>query len=151
MAEPTTLTLPATLASLERLRLFARQAAEQAGVDAERAYGLQLAIDEIATNVVTYGYGANRSDGLIEIRAAVAAGALQLTLADWGPPFDPRSQQMPGENELERPLEEREAGGLGIFLARRSVDRFDYRRVGDRNETVFEVRVGQRSEPEPAT
>ena len=142
MVEPTTLTLPATLESLERVRSFAREAAERAGVDPQRSYALQLALDEIATNVVNYGYGPSSSDGLLELRAEVAGGALVLTLSDWGPPFDPRAHELPGEDELSRPLEEREVGGLGIFLAVKGVDRFDYRRLGDRNETIFEVRIG---------
>jgi anti-sigma regulatory factor (Ser/Thr protein kinase) len=66
-----------------------------------------------------------------------------VTLEDWAAPFDPRTRELPGEEELARPLEEREAGGLGILLAIRGVDRFDYRRVGDHNETVFEVRAGE--------
>jgi len=142
MPEPTKLSLPATLESLERVRAFAREAAERAGVDAQRSYALQLALDEIATNVVSHGYGASRTDGVLGLRAEVTGGALVVTLEDGGPPFDPRTRKLPDEDELSRPLEEREIGGLGIFLALRGVDRFDYRRVDDRNENIFEVRIG---------
>jgi anti-sigma regulatory factor (Ser/Thr protein kinase) len=142
MAEEDRLTVPATLDSLERLRAFVREAAGRAGVDARRSYGLQLALDEIATNVVSYGYGPSRPDGVLELRAEVAGGMLAVTLVDWGAPFDPRTRELPGEDELSRPLEEREMGGLGILLAIKGVDRFDYRRVGDRNETTFAVRIG---------
>ena len=143
MAEPARLTVPATLDSLERLRAFARESAERAGVDARRSYGLQLALDEIATNVVTYGYGPSRPDGVLALRAEVEGGMLVVTLEDWGAPFDPRARELPGAEELSRPLEERAMGGLGILLAIKGVDRFDYRRVGDRNETIFEVRIGE--------
>lgn len=143
MFEPSRITVPARLDSLARLRTFAREAAERAGVDARRSYGLQLALDEIVTNVVNYGYGPSPADAQLALRAEVAGGSLVVTLEDWAVPFDPRTRELPGEDELGRPLEEREPGGLGIMLAIQGVDRFDYRRVGDHNETVFEVRVGE--------
>jgi anti-sigma regulatory factor (Ser/Thr protein kinase) len=144
MGEPSRITVPATLGSLGRIRAFAREAAEHAGVDARRSYGLQLALDEIATNVVSYGYGPSPGhDAVLGVRAEVTGGALVVTLEDWGKPYDPRTRDLPSEEELGRPLEEREPGGLGIMLAIQGVDRFDYRRVGDRNETVFEVRTGE--------
>jgi len=142
MSEASRLTLPATLDSLGRVRAFAREAAERAGVDARRTYALQVALDEIATNVVNYGYGPSHTDGVLGLRAEVAGEALVVTIEDWGPAFDPRKRKLPSEEELSRPLEEREIGGLGIFLALEGVDRFDYRRVGDRNENIFEVRIG---------
>ena len=68
MPDARRLTLPATLDSLGSVRAFAREAAEQAGVDPRRTYGLQIALDEIATNVVTHGYGAaGLSDDDIEM------------------------------------------------------------------------------------
>ncbi len=142
MGDPARITVPATLDSLGRIRAFVREAAEQAGVDARRSYGLQLALDEIATNVVSYAYGDSPNDAVLGVRAEVAGNALVVTLEDWGKPYDPRTRDLPTEEELGRPLEEREPGGLGIMLAIQGVDRFDYRRVGDRNETVFEVRIG---------
>jgi serine/threonine-protein kinase RsbW len=142
MPEPTRLTLPAALESLERVRAFAREAAERAGVDPQRSYALQLALDELATNVIVHGYGPSHAGGQLGLRAEVSDGSLVVTLEDGGPPFDPRTQALPTAEELARPLEEREPGGLGIFLAVAGVDRFDYRRVGDRNENVFEVRIG---------
>ena len=48
---------------------------------------------------------------------------------------------MPEAEDLAKPLEERDIGGLGIFLTIQGVDRFDYRREGDRNLNVFAVRI----------
>ncbi|MCK9463559.1 MAG: ATP-binding protein [Proteobacteria bacterium] len=145
MTETDRLTLPATLESLERIRAFAREAAVRAGLDPQRSYALQLALDEIATNVVSYGYGPSRTDGRLALRSEVAGGALVVVLEDWAPAFDPRTRELPTEEDLSLPLEERNTGGLGIFLAVKGVDRFDYRRVGDKNETIFEVRIGGQS------
>lgn len=136
------LTLPARLDSLAKVRDFVRDAAERAGVDPQRIYNLQLALDEFATNVVVHGYGEARREGDIFLSAEAREGSLVVTLADEAPPFDPRARVLPDEEDLSRPLEERAVGGLGIFLAIKGVDRFDYRSEGGRNLNIFEVKAG---------
>jgi hypothetical protein len=139
MAEPSRITVPATLESLGRLRP-SRARRQSARGRRPAAYGLSSRSDEIATNVVSYGYGPPHRRGWAAGRVGRLARGDARGL---GTPFDPRTRELPGEKELSRPLEEREPGGLGILLAIQGVDRFDYRRVGDRNETVFEVRIGE--------
>ena len=136
------LSLPAELGALSELRRYTKEAAAQAGVDADRSYQLQLAIDEIATNIISYGYTGDGAKGDITIGGEMRDGALVITLEDHGPAFDPRTRPIPRAEEMDRPLEERKLGGLGIYLALHGVDRFDYRREGDRNLNIFEVRTG---------
>lgn len=134
------LTLPAVLASLAELRRYAREAAASAGIGEDRSYQLQLAVDEIATNIISYGYKDAGPTAQIVIRGEIRDDALVITLEDRGAAFDPLSRQMPNAEELSKPLEERTIGGLGIYLATEGVDRFDYRREGGRNLNIFEVR-----------
>lgn len=137
-----TRSFPAVLDSLAGLRRFARDAAAAAGVDEAKSYQLQLAVDEIATNIVSYGYRNAGASSLVTIRSEVRDDRLVVTLEDTAPAFDPRDKSLPEAEDLEQPLEERGIGGLGIFLAVNGVDRFDYRREGDRNLNIFEVKVG---------
>jgi anti-sigma regulatory factor (Ser/Thr protein kinase) len=135
------LSLPAVLASLSELRRYAKEAADGAGIDEARAYQLQLAVDEIATNVILYGYRDAGASAVISIAGEVTDEALTITLEDRAPAFDPRTMEMPEAEDLAKPLDERTAGGLGIFLAIKGVDRFDYRREDDRNLNIFVVRL----------
>jgi serine/threonine-protein kinase RsbW len=134
--------LPAELDSLAELRRYVKAAAGGAGIDEARAYKLQLAVDEIATNIIFYGYKDVGASAVISIGSEIRDGALVITLEDRAQPFDPRTMRMPDARDLAKPMEERAIGGLGIFLAIRGVDRFDYRREGDRNLSTFEVRIG---------
>ena len=134
--------LPAVLDSLAEIRRYVKEAAERAGIEEARAYQLQLAVDEIATNIILYGYKGASASAVISIGSEMSDDALVITLKDWATAFDPRTMQMPEAEDLARPLEERKIGGLGIFLAIQGVDRFDYRREGDRNFNIFEVRIG---------
>jgi anti-sigma regulatory factor (Ser/Thr protein kinase) len=135
--------LPAVLDSLAEIRRFVKEAAGAAGIEEARGYQLQLAVDEIATNIMLYGYKDSGASAVISIGSEMSDGALVITLEDQAPAFDPRTMQMPEAKDLARPLEERSIGGLGIFFAIQGVDRFNYRRVDGRNINVFEVRVRQ--------
>ena len=134
--------LPAELDSLAELRSYVKEAAGDAGIDEARAYKLQLAVDEIATNIILYGYKDVAASAVISIGGEIRDNALVITLEDHAQAFDPRTMHMPDAEDLAKPLEERAIGGLGIFLAIQGVDRFDYRRESDRNLNIFEVRIG---------
>jgi serine/threonine-protein kinase RsbW len=132
--------LPAVLDSLAEFRRYVKEAAERAGIEEARAYQLQLAVDEIATNIILYGYKDAGASAVISIDGEMSDDALVITLKDQATPFDPRTMQMREAENLARPLQERKIGGLGIFLAFQGVDRFDYRRENGSNASVFEVR-----------
>jgi serine/threonine-protein kinase RsbW len=133
--------LPAVLDSLAEIRRYVKEAADRAGIEAARAYQLQLAVDEIATNVILHGYTDADASAVISIGSEMSGDALIIMLEDQAPAFDPNTMEMPEAEDLEKPLEERRIGGLGIFLAFQGVDRFDYRRENGSNINVFEVRT----------
>ncbi len=133
-------TVPATLDALEKIRDYVRAAALAAGLEKKASYNLQMAVDEIATNVVTYGYADAGRTGDVTVHAELSPTDLSITLEDSGVPFDPRSADVPEEEDLSRPLETRPVGGLGIFLALNTVDEFRYERQNQRNRNIFVMR-----------
>ena len=137
-----TRSLPAVLESLAEIRRFVKEAAGRAGIEDSRSYQLQLAVDEIATNIILHGYKDAGEGAVISIGAETTSDALVITLIDQSPPFDPRTMQMPEAQDLAKPLEGRKVGGLGIYLAFQGVDRFQYRHEDGSNVSVFEVRIG---------
>jgi serine/threonine-protein kinase RsbW len=135
------LTLPGKLESLADLRKLVKEAAQAAGLDETATYNLQLAVDEIATNIITHGYDEAGISGSIVFRRELAGGLLRVILEDTGSPFDPRTLELLNTGALSTPLEDRKVGGLGVHLAFQNVDRFDYERKGDRNVNIFEVKT----------
>ncbi|MDI9547417.1 MAG: ATP-binding protein [Chloroflexota bacterium] len=131
------LTVPGNLDSLQAIRDFVLAAAEEAGIDERSAYKLSLAVDEIATNIIIYGYGGSATPGDVVVQADTEDRRLQIVLEDTSPPFDPFSRGEP--SGLDAPLEERAIGGLGVYLAKRSVDEFRYEYVDGRNRNIFVV------------
>ena len=129
------LTLPGRLAALDAVADYVRAAAAEAGFDSKVAARLHLAVDEVATNTITHAYAEQGIAGNLYLETEFDGQTLRVHLEDTGLPYDPTRRADPAD--LDRPLEERQAGGLGIFLARRSVDALLYERRGDRNRVTF--------------
>ena len=130
-----TLRLPGTVDSLPAIGAYVAQAAAEAGLDEPAAYGLRLAVDEIATNAVVHGYQEAGQSGDLVISADRTAHTLTVVLEDSSPPYDPRLTPPP--ESLDQPLEKRPVGGLGIYLARQGVDAYRYDFVDGRNRHSF--------------
>jgi anti-sigma regulatory factor (Ser/Thr protein kinase) len=132
------LSVPGTLDSLGVIREYVKAAAAAAGLNKRASYRLCLAVDEIATNIVTHGYAEAGLEGVVDLRTDIDEKTLTISIEDTGTAYDPRqSESLDG---LDRPLEQRPMGGLGVFLAIQSVDKCLYERVGGRNRHTFIVK-----------
>lgn len=128
----------ANLDSLEPIREFLTDSANKLGLDKSRTYKLCLAVDEIATNIINYGYlKSGITDGMIDVMMASGKEMLTVILEDTAIPFNPFENKIPGEDELALPLEERPIGGLGIMLAKENVDEFRYEFENGKNRNIF--------------
>jgi serine/threonine-protein kinase RsbW len=128
LSSPGVLRLPAVLENLRVIRRFVEEQAELAGILPRRIDDLVLAVDEAATNILMHGYrGRGDADqDVVEVEVAFRNAVFSVALRDQAPPFDPTAR--PVVDELP-PLDERGPGGLGIFLIRKCVDEFRYRRT----------------------
>ena len=95
----------------------------------EIAYAVNLSVDEILTNTISYGYDDDEAHR-IEMSVRLEADALVVVIVDDSRPFDPTARPDP---DIEASLEERDVGGLGLFLVHQMMDRVEYSRVDGRN------------------
>ncbi|WP_253274361.1 ATP-binding protein [Myxosarcina sp. GI1] len=134
-----TLTVPGTIDSLSAIAQYVKQVTTAADLKRQAAYKLRLAVDEIATNIITHGYQKAGLTGEIHLTAIVDNSSLTLSLEDTGINYNPQ-QKIPLQLEdLTQMLETREIGGLGIHLALNSVDEFRYERIDNRNRNILVV------------
>lgn len=135
MAQHLSLTLQNHRSEISRLVDRIEAFGVEAGLLPDVTFRLTLALDEIVSNVIRHAF----DDGAqhpIEVRLDVTNGMVTATVEDDGVPFDPREAPAPA---LDAPLEERQAGGLGMHLVRSTMDEIEYRRDGGRN--VLTVRT----------
>jgi serine/threonine-protein kinase RsbW len=131
---------PANLDSLKEFRDYIVIAAAGTALTKKKLYKLQLAVDEIATNIISYGYQEDKNTkGEILINAEIQEKSLLIILKDFGMAFDPREKFKQGEDSCNLSVEERRIGGLGIYLAITSVDNFAYEYRDGFNINRFEI------------
>lgn len=134
MAGPYRITRAAYLESLQDFREFLKDhCAAYPGVTAETLYDLQLAVDEACTNIITHGY-ADMDPGSIILDLEMDPDKVTVLLTDFGHSFEPGTAPIPS---VEAPIEEREAGGFGLFFIQQSVDRMEYQVTEDGNTMIL--------------
>jgi len=123
-------TFPARLDQLSIIGDFVTESASAMDVDDQDLFAIQMAVDEAATNIVLHGYSEAGQEGFFWIGCWKEGSDFVVQLRDRGRPFDP--SEVP-EPDLHAPLEERQEGGLGIFLMRRLMDQVDFATEGEEN------------------
>ncbi|NET07650.1 MAG: anti-sigma regulatory factor [Symploca sp. SIO2B6] len=132
-----TLKVTGTLNSLAVISKYIKTVCKTAKLDHYTAYKLRLAVDEIATNIIIHGYESSGIKGDLVFQFQIDQQALTISIEDTGILYNPLEQETP--NDLEKPLEERKIGGLGIYLAIQSVDQFLYERKGNINRNILVI------------
>ncbi len=122
-------TVPSDAAQLPVLTQFMQEFWSAASLPAADAFGFELALEEVFMNVVAHGSPPGQVPQ-VEVSLALADGGLTLTVEDDGPAFDPLSVPAPN---VTASLDERQVGGLGVYLVRQMMDAVSYSRVGARN------------------
>jgi sigma-B regulation protein RsbU (phosphoserine phosphatase) len=135
--EPLTLRFTNQLAEINRLGQALEEFATQHALTPKTAFELNVVLEEILKNVISYGYddaGAHE----IEMRLSCSDGVVHAQVEDDGRPFNPLAMQAP---DTTASLEERPIGGLGIYLVRKLMDSVEYRRQEGKNILTMTKRV----------
>ena len=120
---------PARMESLYPSMDFVSSCAARQGFSGERIVQIQLALEEVLVNIFKYAY--KGGDGEAEISCSLEEGdRFVMEIVDWGTPFDMAASPDP---DITLDLDERKAGGLGIFFAKHLMDDVRYRRDGGQN------------------
>ena len=120
---------------LSRMPEVVAQLAQEQGLSDDVVFGINVALDEMLSNIIKYGY---TDDAIheIRIRLSVADAMLIAEIEDDGQPFDPCAA---GPVDVDAPMEERKVGGLGIHIVRQLMAEVGYARVDGRNRLVMKM------------
>ena len=131
------LRIPADVHQLVVVRQFIERVSAGLGLPNSVSDPLTLAVDESLSNIILHGY--RGQPGMIDIELEPVEDALLVHLRDQAPPFDPT--QLPNP-DIRLPLDQRPVGGMGVYLARRSVDKITYeQRAGGGNHLTLTKRT----------
>ena len=124
------ITVEATVENIARVTEFVDGLLERYECPVRAQMHIDIAIDELFGNIARYAY--NPETGSATVRVEVTENPLQvlITFIDKGVPFDPLAKEDP---DVSLALEDRGVGGLGIFMAKKTMDDVAYEYVNGCN------------------
>ena len=118
----------ANIANIAILDEHVARALEEHGVDRKSKQQIKLALEEILANVASYAYPEEK--GTMAVDLSISDNVVTLTISDNGLPFDPHNAKEP---DIGLSAEERDIGGLGVFLVQKIMDDMVYERKNEKN------------------
>lgn len=130
------LIFPATDEALADVNTFIENQLDAAGCTPANQMKIMVAIEELFVNIAHYGY--DGSDGKVVLGIDFIGEDMLLTLKDNGKPFNPLEKADP---DVTLSAEERDIGGLGIFMVKKSMDDVQYRYEDGYNIITIKKRI----------
>lgn len=117
------LTIAATVENIEVVTDFVNEQLEALDCPMKAQMQIDIAIDELFGNIAHYAYDPDVGEATVRVEVTENPMAVIITFIDKGIPYDPLKQADPNTS---LPAEERELGGLGIFMVKKSMDEITY-------------------------
>lgn len=124
------LTLVNKIEQIPQLAEFVEQICEELGLDVAMNFNLNLVLEEAVTNVIMYAFPQGE-EHTFTLKAWTEGNKLVFELRDQGKPFNPIESAPEVDTTLS--ADEREIGGLGIFLIQKIMDEVSYQYEGQSN------------------
>ena len=116
-------TFPAKVEALSDVLGFVEQTLEDCGCPMKIQIAVSVAIEEVFVNIAGYAYGDGEGDMTLGIDFDEEAREITFRMTDKGVPFDPLQNPDP---DITLSAEEREIGGLGIFITKKTMNEIRY-------------------------
>ena len=129
------LTIPAAIENIPTAIGFLDKALAAAGCPFRAQMQLDVALDELMSNVARYAYAPRTGEITIEVEILEDPRRVVLTLSDSGVPYDPLQKEDP---DVTLSAEARGDGGLGIFIVKKTMDVMSYAFKNGRNVVSLE-------------
>ena len=125
------------ISEISRLNGFIEEIGEEFGLTPDVGFNLNLVLEEAVVNIINYAYP-KEDHQWIYLSAKLQDGTIILVLTDTGKEFDPT---MAPEADITLSADEREIGGLGIFLIRQIMNEVKYERIDGKNVLTLEKKL----------
>ena len=133
------LTLQATLENIPVVTAFIDEQLETLDCSMKAQMQIDVAIDELFGNIAHYAYAGATGDATVLFDFDEATHMASITFVDSGPPFNPLEKADP---DVTLSVEEREIGGLGIFMVKKTMNALEYRHENGMNILTMRKQIG---------
>ena len=121
--------------NLDTVKAFVNQQLAQLNCPKEIRVKIDIAVEELFINIVSYAYASQEpGEVIVKMSFTNTPSAVTISFLDWGTPYDPLLHPDP---DVTLPLEERQIGGMGLYLVKNLMDDVQYRYYDKHNETTI--------------
>ena len=117
------LTMNATIDNIQTVTDFVDAQLEALDCPIKAQMQIDIAIDELFSNIAHYSYNPEVGQATVRVEVVENPLAVTITFIDNGIPYDPLAKEDP---DLTLSAEERQIGGLGIYMVKKSMDEITY-------------------------
>jgi len=130
------ITLNAKLENLPILIAFLEDELLKNEFTKEEINKIEIASEEVFTNIVKYAYDSSHKPDqiIISTSSSMINRGIKIRFEDTGKPYNPLETPVP---DFDKPIAEREIGGLGVHMVKTIMDKIDYTRVNDKNILII--------------
>ena len=118
------ITVDADVQQVQTVTRFVNERLEALGCSERIKYQVDMAIDEIFSNIANYAYNPETGPATVMVEVEEEPLSVVIAFADHGVPYDPLAEERPDYSGL--PKAERPIGGLGLFMVKRIMDDISY-------------------------
>lgn len=123
-------TLKSALENVEVLTNIIDSELESVACPSKTMMQIDVAIDEIFSNIVNYGYDCENEEIEIKYDINVQSKTVSITFIDSGKEYNPLAKEDPN---IKAEIEDRKIGGLGIFIVKKTMDDLIYKYENNKN------------------
>ncbi len=117
------LTVEATVESIPVITEFVDGQLEQLDCPPRAQAQIDIAIDELFSNIVHYAYHPGTGPATVRVEVVEEPLSVVITFIDQGVPYDPLTREDP---DVSLSAEERDIGGLGIYIVKKNMNEITY-------------------------
>ncbi len=117
------LTIDATVENIPAVTDFVNEQLEEHGCSMKVQMQIDIAIDELFSNIAYYAYNPDIGPATVRVELVEEPLSVVITFIDNGVPYDPLKKEDP---DTGLSAEERDIGGLGIYMVKKSMDGIAY-------------------------
>lgn len=124
------LTINAVVENIDKVIAFVDEQLEGLDCPIKAKSQIDIAVDEVFGNIVHYAYTPNIGPATVRVEIEEKPLAVVITFIDHGVPYDPLVKEDP---DITMSVEERDIGGLGIYIVKKSMDQITYEYKDQKN------------------
>ncbi len=124
------LKIEALTENLDQVLQFVDEELEESGCSMKAQMQIDVAVEELFVNIANYAYTPATGYALIRLEKADNPDRIIITFIDEGVEYDPLKREDP---DITLSAEERQIGGLGIYMVKKSMDDMKYQRLDGKN------------------